>query len=130
MVSATVVRPIIKSFEDLDVWRKAHELALEVFAMSRDFPKEERFGVTNQLRRAAASVPANIAEGFGRRTTKDFLRHLDIAGGSLDETRYFLILARDLGFLTAEKYVSLRRKADEVGKLLGALCNSLRRRLT
>jgi four helix bundle protein len=87
----------MKSFEELDAWRRAHEMVLAVYKLSGTFPKDERFGIISQLRRAAASVPANIAEGFGRRTTKDSVRCLDIAGGSLEETRYFLRLGKDLG---------------------------------
>ena len=88
-------RPV-KSFGELDAWRKAHELVLAVYRVTGKFPKDERFGIVSQLRRAASSIPANIAEGFGRRSTKDFLRYLEIAGGSLEETRYFLRLSLDL----------------------------------
>lgn len=120
----------MKSFEELDAWRKAHQLVLAVYKVSVKFPKEEKFGIVSQLRRAASSVPANIAEGFGRRSTKDFVRHLDIAGGSLEETRYFLRLSKDLGFLGNEEHQSLRDLSDEVGRLLGGLTGALRRRLS
>jgi four helix bundle protein len=114
----------------LDAWKKAHALVLGVYALTASFPSEERYGLTSQLRRAASSVPANIAEGFGRSTTRDFLRHLDIANGSLEETRYFLILARDLRHLSPEDFSRVREQADEVGRLLGGLMQSLRKRLT
>lgn len=120
----------MKSFEELDVWRKAHEATLRIYASTQKFPSQERFGLVSQLRRSASSVPANVAEGFGRRSTKDFLRYLEIAGGSLEETRYFLILGKDLGYLNDEDFADLRRRCDEVGRLLGGLCQSLRRRLT
>jgi len=105
-------------------------MVLAVYKLSATFPKDERFGIISQLRRAAASVPANIAEGFGRRTTKDFVRCLDIAGGSLEETRYFLRLSKDLGYFgDAAEYASLKATCDEVGRLLGGLVQALRRKL-
>jgi four helix bundle protein len=119
----------VKSFEELDVWRKAHELVLRVYQASGTFPKEERFGIISQVRRAAASIPANIAEGFGRRSTRDFVRYLDIAGGSLEETRYFLRLSKDLTYLSDGEFNSLRANCDEVGRLLGGLGQALRRKL-
>ncbi|MGH9861328.1 MAG: four helix bundle protein, partial [Candidatus Acidiferrales bacterium] len=79
-------------------------VTLDVHRATVSYPAEERFGLVSQLRRSAASVPANIAEGFGRSTTKDFLRFLDIAGGSLNETRYFLLLSRDLCHLSHEQH--------------------------
>ncbi len=87
---------MLTSFQELDAWRKAHGLALDIYRVTRSFPQDELFGLVSQLRRAAASVPANIAEGFGRRSTKDFVRYLEIASGSLEETRYFLILSGGL----------------------------------
>jgi len=105
-------------------------MVLSVYRASGGFPKEERFGIIAQLRRAGASVPANIAEGFGRSSTKDFVRYLEIAGGSLEETRYFLRLSSDLGYLGSEEYRTLRSQADEVGKLLGGLTSAFRRKLS
>lgn len=104
-------------------------MVLAVYRASGTFPKEERFGVVAQLRRAASSVPANIAEGFGRRSTKDFLRYLEIAGGSLEETRYFLRLSKDLNYLKDEEFKALRAMCDEAGRLLGGLSQALRRRM-
>ena len=121
-------RPV-KSFEELNAWRKAHELVLAVYRVTAKFPKDERFGVVSQLRRAASSIPANIAEGFGRRSTKDFLRYLEISGGSLEETRYFLRLSLDLHYLEEAEFKSLRESCDEVGRLLGGLEQALRKRL-
>jgi four helix bundle protein len=85
----------VKSFAELTVWRKSHQLTLEVYKLAAGFPRSERFGMISQLRRASASVPANIAQGFGRRTTKELLRSLQIAYDEMEETRYFLILSRD-----------------------------------
>src|SRR5438132_7481035 len=88
-----------KSFEDLIVWQKSHRLVLEVYKLSRGFPKDETYGLRSQLRRASVSVPGNIAEGFRKRSAADKLRYLNIAQGSLEEARYYLILAHDLGYL-------------------------------
>ena len=120
---------MLKSFQELDAWRKAHSLALDIYGATRSFPQDERFGLVSQFRRAVVSVPANIAEGFGRRSTKDFVRYLEIASGSLEETRYFLILSRDLEYLESKDYSRLNDKCDEVGRLLGGLAQSLRKRL-
>lgn len=117
------------SLEELDVWKKAHALTLAVYVVTTRFPKEERFGIVSQLRRSSSSVPANIAEGFGRRTTKDYIRFLDISAGSLNETRYFLILSRDLGHISTDEYARLRGQCDEVGRLLGGLIQALLRKL-
>ncbi len=108
-------RTAAKSFEDLIVWQKAHAWVLQVYRMSETFPAKENYALTSQLRRAAMSVPANIAEGFKKRGTRDKLRFFNIAQGSLEESRYFLILARDLGYAdTREAYANL----EEVSRLL------------
>ena len=88
-----------QSFEDLDVWRKSHALVLEVYTLTKQLPKDELFGLTSQMRRAAVSIPANIAEGFKRRGKPDKARHMNIAQGSLEELRYFFILCSDLSYL-------------------------------
>ena len=85
-----------KSFEDVELWRKAHAWVLAIYRFTEPFPKHELFGLTSQLRRAAVSVPANFAEGFKKRSRADKIRIYNIAQGSLEECRYFLILARDL----------------------------------
>jgi four helix bundle protein len=111
----TTVRAKINKVEDLLVWQKAHQLVLAVYVATKTFPKDELYGIVSQLRRAAASVPANIAEGFRRRTKTEKQRFLTIAHGSLEETRYFLILSRDLGYYDVSEMILL---ADEVSKLL------------
>ena len=87
-----------RSFRDLLVWRKAHEFVLAVYAFTAGFPKQETYGLSLQMRRAAVSIPANIAEGFRRRGKPDKARFMNIAEGSLEESRYYLILAQDLGY--------------------------------
>jgi four helix bundle protein len=119
----------IRSFEDLSVWQEAHKLTLEVYDLTRKFPQAEKYGIISQLRRSASAVPANIAEGFGRATTKELLRCLQIARGELEETRYFVLLSRDLGYLHAEEWEKVGQHCSIVGRLINALGSSLKRRL-
>lgn len=115
-------RESAKSFQDLLVWQKGHKLVLHIYSFSRTFPKEELFGLTSQLRRAAVSVPANIAEGFKRKGTKDKLRFLNIAQASLEETRYYLILVRDLKYADTLEVMKI---LEEVSKMLTAYCKAI-----
>jgi len=108
---------LARTFEDLEVWRKAHAWVLLVYRLSGTFPRHELYGVTSQLRRAAVSVPANIAEGFKRRGKADKARFYNIAQGSLEECRYYLILSRDLGYGETDE---LFAAADEVSRMLSA----------
>jgi len=125
--AAKVVK--INRFSDLTVWQRAHELTLETYRLTAKFPRSEQFGIVSQLRRSAASVSANIAEGFGRRTTKELLRCLQISRGELEETRYFMILSRDLSYISAEEFGSMNDHCDSVGQLINALGRSLKNRL-
>ena len=111
-----------RSFEDLVVWQKAHAFVLNVYKITRQFPREETYGLTAQLRRAAVSVPANIAEGFKRRGRSDKARMMNIAEGSLEEARYYLRLANDLGY---GPITALTEDAAEVGRLLGSYARAL-----
>jgi four helix bundle protein len=120
---------VLKSFQELEVWQKAHRLVLETYKVTDKFPDRERFGIVSQVRRAAASVPANIAEGFGRRTTKELLQFLATANGSLEEARYFLILSRDLGYLGKEKFGEMDQQCTSVAQMIAALGRSLRERV-
>src|ERR1044071_6286141 len=96
-------RVAARTFRDLLVWRKAHQFVLEVYSFTAAFPKQETYGLSLQMRRAAVSIPANIAEGFRRRGKADKARYMNIAEGSLEECRYFLILVKDLGYGEVEK---------------------------
>ena len=116
----------LKSYRDLEVWKKSIELAEMVYRISARFPSEEKFGLTSQVRRAAVSVPANIAEGAERHGTGEFLQFLGIASGSLAETETFLILAQRLGLTTSEQTKPLMSRASEVGRMLNGLKRSLR----
>jgi four helix bundle protein len=104
-----------KQFRDLTLWKKAHFLVLSVYSLTKHFPKYELYGLTSQLKRAAVSIAANIAEGFKKRTTPEKLRFLNIAQGSLEECRYYLILAEDLGYALTEQILS---QLEEVSKIL------------
>ncbi len=106
-----------KSFEQLIVWQKAHQLVLEIYRFTDSFPRQEIYGLTSQLRRAAVSIPANIAEGFKKRGRADKARFLNIAQASLEECRYYLILAKDLNYGDTTR---LQPQLEEVSKLLGA----------
>jgi four helix bundle protein len=110
-----MTREPAKSFEDLIVWQKAHSLTLQVYSITKLFPKEELYGLTSQFRRAAMSVPANIAEGFKKKGRADKVRFLNIAQGSLEECRYYAILSKDLGYLREHKIFD---SIIEVSKLL------------
>jgi four helix bundle protein len=110
----------MRDFRELAVWVKAHSLTLEVYGATRSFPADERFGLTAQLRRAAASIPTNIAEGCGRGGEREFARCLSIAAGSASETEYQLLLACELGYLTSETHDRLQAQVNEVQKMLGA----------
>jgi four helix bundle protein len=111
----------VKDFRDLQVWEKAHKLTLGIYKATACFPREEIYGLTSQLRRAAVSIGSNIAEGCGRRGNGEFHRFLPIATGSASEVEYQLLVSRDLGFLQTEQYVQLDRDVVEVKKMLAAL---------
>jgi len=111
-----------KTFTDLVVWQKAHQIVLDVYCLSQAFPKAETFGLTSQLRRAVVSIPANIAEGFKKRSKQDKARFMNIAQGSLEECRYYLILTRDLKYGDTSYLID---KLDEVGRILDSYCRSL-----
>jgi four helix bundle protein len=113
----------LERFEDLLVWRRAHELTLVVYRMTSRFPGEERFGLMSQMRRAAVSVPANIAEGFKKRSRPDKVKFYNISQGSLEELRYYLILSRDLGYIADVE--PARANLDEVGRMLHGLIASI-----
>jgi four helix bundle protein len=116
----------MKDFRTLKVWEKSHQLALAVYKVTKNFPKDELYGLTAQIRRASMSIPTNIAEGCGRHTDADFARFLQIAMGSASETEYQLILARDLEFLGSQEYEKLQSEVEEVKRMLASLIKTLR----
>ncbi len=116
----------LKTYRELEAWKKAMMLTEEAYRISRSFPEEERFGLTSQLRRAAVSVPANIAEGYGRSHRGDYLHHLSIARGSLAEVETLLTLSVRLNYADREEAVSVWESAQQTGRLLNGLIASLR----
>jgi len=111
----------MKDFKNLKVWTKAYDLTLRVYQSTRGFPKDELFGLVSQMRRSASSIGANIAEGVGRRSDGELTRFLHIARGSASELEHHLLLARDLEFLSRERFTELTRLADEVQRMLTSL---------
>ena len=111
----------MKDFRDLKVWEKAHKVTLEIYRITKQFPDDEKYGLVSQLRRCTASVPANIAEGCGKRGHGEFSRFLQIAAGSINELDYHLLLSRDLEYLGASDYQRLREDVIEIRKMLASL---------
>ena len=111
----------MQTFRDLKVWQQAHQLVLEVYRVTSEFPTEERYGLMTQMRRAGISIAANITEGHRRRSKIDFLHFLNMAHGSLDELAYYCILAPDLGYVTHLRVRRCAAMAEEVGRMLTGL---------
>ena len=120
----------MQNYKDLRVWEKAHAFTLQVYEASKAFPKEEIYSLTNQLRRAAASIPSNIAEGCGKNSKPEFAHFLNIALGSANESEYFLLLAKDLSYLPDFIYQELFTKINEIKAMLIALINKVRQFIT
>ena len=118
----------VRSYRDLLVWQKAMDLAAEVYRLSRAWPKEEVYGLTSQARRAAASIPANIAEGYGRQSTASYSQFLKIARGSLKELETHLLLAERVGLAGQGSSAEALERAVELGKMLGGLIRSVSKR--
>jgi four helix bundle protein len=113
-------------FEDLEVWQKAHKLTMEVYKITNKFPKEEKYRLGDQLRRSAASVATNIiVEGNSRKHKKEFQQFLNMARSSLEETKYHLLLARDLGYVQGKVYHSLQERSDQIGRMVYGLVKFL-----
>ena len=113
-------------FQRVIAWQKAHEFVLLVYRISKHFPDDERFGLTSQLRRAAVSIEANIAEGYRKISRADKLRFLNIAQGSLEECRDYHVLAKDLGYISEEEYEQIRVSLLMASKFLNAYCEGIR----
>lgn len=116
-------RKAAKIFTDLTVWQKAHQFVLDIYRLSENFPKTEIYGLTSQIRRAAVSIPANIAEGFKKKSKADKLRYMNISQGSLEECRYYLFLVKDLKYADTKELLC---QIDEVSKLLAAYSKAIR----
>ena len=116
---------MLKNYRELKVWQKSYQLCLEIYKITARFPKEERFGLTSQIRRAAVSVPSNIAEGYGRKTTADYIRSLYIAYGSNCELETWVLLSQDLGYINSALLKGIKDEIEEVERMLKALIKSL-----
>jgi four helix bundle protein len=114
-----------KGVEGLEVFKRSHHLVLEVYRITINFPAVEKFGLIPQMRRAAASIPANLMEGGERLGRLEYRRFVSIAKGSAGELKYYFLLGKDLGYISAEEYSHFRRQMDEVGKMLSGLVKSL-----
>ena len=116
---------MLKNYRELIVWQKSYQLCLEVYRTTKNFPGEEKYGLTSQIRRAAVSVPSNIAEGYGRKTTPDYIRALQIAYGSNCELETQILLSGDLGYIEVGKLKKIQDEVGEVERMLMALIKSL-----
>ena len=115
----------MRDFKKLNIWEKSHELTLRIYDLTSEFPREEIYGLTSQIRRACASIPTNIAEGCGRGSSAEFMRFLQIAMGSASETEYLILLAHELKYLNANQYTELTNTIISVKKMLTALLKKL-----
>ena len=116
-------------FEDLKVWQLAHQYVLDVYAIIKKMPSDEKYGLIDQLRRSSSSIPTNIVEGNERKTTKEFIQFLYTSKGSLSESKYQLILACDLGYISKEDCTKLSNQGSEIGKMINGLIKYLRSRI-
>lgn len=116
----------MKSFHDLQVWRKSHELTLAIYVATKEFPRDELFGLTSQIRRACASIPANIAEGCGRNSDNELRRFLEIAMGSASELEYHLLLSKDLEYISESIHTKLNESTCEIKRMLSGFIQKLK----
>lgn len=113
------------SFKDILAWQKAHEFVIKVYKTTKTFPEWERYGLCSQFQRAAVSIPANIAEGYKRLGTADKLHFMNIAQGSLEECRYYILLTKDIGYINQHTHDVLNADIEEVSKLLNGYCKGI-----
>jgi|SRR3989338_9363721 len=118
----------ITKFEDLKIWQESHKLAMEIYVITRSFPKDELYGLVSQLRRSSLSIPANIVEGFYRYSTKELIQFLINARGSTGETIYHLLVSKDLKYINEDNYSRLRQRYEILAMSINALINSLRKK--
>jgi four helix bundle protein len=116
---------MLKNYKELNVWQKAYELCLKIYQITAKFPNEERYGLTSQIRRSVVSIPSNIAEGYGRKTTLDYIRMLYISYGSVCELETQILLSGDLGFIDKGELDTAKKDIAEIERMLKALIKSL-----
>ena len=119
----------MNNYEQLEVFQKSHALVLEIYNITDSFPSHEKFRIVDQMIRSAYSVPSNIVEGNSKNTTKEYLSFLYISRGSIHELKYFLLLSRDLSYISDKVYQKLLSECDAAGKMLNAMINSLKRKI-
>ncbi len=117
---------VVRDFRELKVWEKGHQVTLQIYSITQNFPREETYGLTSQMRRSSASIPTNIAEGCGKGSDAELARFMQIAMGSASELEYQLLLAKDLGYLENPVYERLHEGVIEVKKMLGPFIKKLR----
>ncbi len=117
---------MLRSYKELKVWQKAYQLCVEIYRITKRFPAEEKFGLTSQIRRAAVSIPSNIAEGYGRKTTGEYIQSLYIAYGSICELETQILLTGDLGYIKPEILEGLQNYIGDIERMLKALVKSLK----
>ena len=115
----------MKDFKNLEIWKKSHKLTLEIYKATQQFPREEIFGLTSQIRRAVSSIPTNIAEGCGRRTNAELANFLNIASGSASEVEFEILLAKEVGYITAKQYANWTHEIIEIRSMLAAYMSKL-----
>ena len=120
----------ISSYKDLIVWQKSIELVTTIYSLTKNFPSEEKFGIVNQLNRAVVSIPSNIAEGWGRESSKNYLQFLRISRGSLMEVETLILISKNLNYINEENFKTISDKIEEVGKILQGLIKSMQQRIT
>ena len=120
----------IRSYQDLIVWQKSVLFVTDIYSTTKHFPQEEKFGITSQLNRAAISIPTNIAEGWGRETSKNYLQFLRTSRGSVMEVQTLLIISKNLNYISQGNFEVLQSKIEEVGKILQGLIKSLNEKIS
>ena len=120
---------MLKNYKELQVWQKSYDLCLKLYGLTSKFPNDEKYGLTSQMKRSAVSIPSNIAEGYGRKTTADYIRMLYIAYGSVCELETQVLLAGDLGYIEQSPLDALKSDIAEVERMLKALINSLEQKI-
>ena len=116
----------MKDFKNIEIWKRSHKLTLEIYRATQQFPKDEIYGLTSQIRRAVSSIPTNIAEGCGRRTNAEMANFLNIASGSASEVEYEILLAKEINYISEEQYESWTREVSEIRSMLAAYMKKLK----
>lgn len=119
------MKKVVSSVEDMDVFKKAHRITIELYEITKTFPQDERFALVSQIRRAAYSIPSNLMEGGHRLNKKEYRQFAGISKGSVGELKYLLLLSKDIGYISENKYLNLYESVEEISKMLGGLIKSL-----